>query len=86
MSVRTNGVVVLPPTPPVFDQIFTVGGQISFTIETVPTRLYRISYTDALESDNWVRLDRDFVAAGTRASLTDPLATPQRFYRAQRLD
>jgi hypothetical protein len=86
MSVRTNGVVVLPATPPVFDQIFSVGGQVSFTIETVPTRTYRISYTDDLSSGVWTRLDRDFVAAGPQASLTDPLATPQRFYRAQRMD
>ena len=87
MSVRTNGtVIVVPAAPPVFEQIFSVGGQVSFTIETVPGRAYRVAYTDDLGLNNWTQLDRDFVAANTTASLTDGLGNPQRFYRVQRLD
>jgi hypothetical protein len=86
MVVRTNGVVVIPPTPPSFERIFTAGGQVSFSIDTVPGRLYRVTYTDDLAGGIWMPLDTDFVAGGPVASLSDALATPQRFYRVQRLD
>jgi len=88
IGVRTNGVgvVVIPTTPPAFDEIFTVGGQVSFSIECVPGRTYRVSYTDDLISPNWIQLDKDFVAANPRASLSDGAANPQRYYRVQRLD
>ena len=86
MAVRTNGVVIIPPTPPAFERIFSAGGQVSFTIETVPGRLYRVSYTDDLAGGIWSALDTDFVAGGPLASLSDARATPQRFYRVLRLN
>jgi hypothetical protein len=86
MAVRTNGVVIIPPTPPVFERIFTAGGEAFFTIDTVPGRTYRVAYTDDLVSGNWIPLDNEFVAGGLTASLTDTQATPQRFYRVQRLN
>jgi hypothetical protein len=88
IGVRTNGVavVVIPSTPPAFEEIFTVGGQVSFSIECVPGRTYRVAYTDDLSSGNWIQLDRDFVAANPRVSLSDGAANPQRYYRVQRLD
>ena len=52
----------------------------------VPGRLYRVTYTDDLSGGLWTPLDNDFVAGGPVASLSDAQATPQRFYRVQRLN
>ena len=86
MTVIGPGVVVPGGPPPVIGSVFTVGGQATFTIETTPSRTYRVLYTDDLSTSIWTPLGHDFVAANPYASLTDGAAAPQRFYRVLELD
>ena len=72
--------------PPVIQSIDCPGGQVTFTIGTVPGRTYRVFYKDDLAAPEWTQFDRDFVAANTTASLTDAVAGPQRFYFVLQVD
>lgn len=80
-----NGVPIGTP-PPLLHSVAGPGGQITFTIDTILGRSYRVYYKDDLAAEAWTQLDRDFVAANETASLTDTLASPQRFYRVQQVD
>lgn len=87
VTVRSIGPVVTPVTqPPTIRSVFNVGGQATFTIETIPGHTYRILYTDDLTESQWTPLDRDFMAANPYASITDPGAAPKRFYQVVQLD
>lgn len=87
VTVRSIGPVVTPVTqPPTIRSVFNVGGQATFTIETIPGHTYRILYTDDLTEPQWTPLDRDFMAANPYASITDPGAAPKRFYKVVQLD
>ena len=45
-------------------------------------RTYSVEYKNSLSETNWTPLGSDLVAAGSSASLTDPLGTnTQRIYR-----
>ena len=71
---------------PLIRSVFTVNGQASFSIETIPGHTYRVSYKDDLDAPTWTLLGPDFVAANATASLTDNMSTPRRFYRVQQLN
>ena len=82
---QPNGAPVGTP-PPQLHSVAGPGGQITFTIDTIPGRTYRAYYKDDLAAETWTQLARDFVAANETASLTDTLASAQRFYRVQQVD
>ena len=87
VTVRSIGPVVTPVTqPPTIQSVFNVGGQATFTIETIPGHTYRILYADDLTEPRWTPLGRDFIAANPYASITDPGAAPKRFYQVVQLD
>ena len=87
VTVRSIGPVVAPVAqPPTIQSVFNVGGQATFTIETIPGHTYRILYTDDLTELQWTPLGRDFMAANPYASITDPGAAPKRFYQVVQLD
>jgi hypothetical protein len=71
---------------PVIQSIAGPAGQVTFTIETIPGRTYRVWYAADPAAPSWTQLDRDFVAANSYASLTDFIVSPQRFYRVQQVD
>jgi hypothetical protein len=87
-TVRLAGAAPPPAVtpPPVILTVAGPGGQVTFTIETIPGRTYRVLRTDNLSPPTWVLFDRDFVAAGTTASLSDTFTVPRRFYQVLRLD
>ncbi len=87
MTVRgTNTPVVTEVPPPALYSFAVPAGQMTFTIETIPGRTYRVQYTDDLGAVAWTSLGPDFVAANPYASLSDPARAAHRFYRVFRLD
>jgi len=85
MTVIGPGTVVGSPPPSLYD-VSRGGGQVTFTIETIPGRLYRAFYKDDLDAPAWTQLDRDFVAAGSSASISDNVNLSHRFYRVLQVD
>jgi hypothetical protein len=63
-----------------------VDGQTTFTFDTIVGRTYRVLYKETMDAPAWVQLDRDFVAANSSTSVSDPVALPTRFYVVVRLD
>ena len=82
--------IVTPFTPatnsPLVHATVNVGGQMSFTIDTIPGRTYRILYKDDLNAPTWTQLGPDFVAANAYASLSDNAVVPHRFYQVVQLN
>jgi hypothetical protein len=65
--------------PPIYS-VVNIGGQATFTFDTIPGHTYRVFYKDDLNAPTWTELDRDFVAANASTSITDLFIAPQRFY------
>jgi hypothetical protein len=71
-------IVVAAPT----FQAMTAGTNgVTFSWSAIPGATYRIQYKDGLNDADWISLTPDVVAEGPTASLMDPIASPQRFYR-----
>jgi hypothetical protein len=85
MTIRGPSVMVDLP-PPVIQSVARVDGQATFTIATIPGRTYRVLYADTLGPASWKQLYREFVAANSTASISDPGAASHRFYQVLRLD
>jgi hypothetical protein len=85
ITVRGPGVVVGVP-PPIIHSVASPDGQLTFTIDTIPGRTYRVLYKDELSAPTWTQLDRDFVAANPTASITDRAMVDHRFYQVVQLD
>jgi hypothetical protein len=86
-TVTIQGAITPTGTPlPLIRSVAGPNGQITFTIDTIAGRTYRVFYSDDLTGAVWTQLDRDFVAANVYASISDILTAPQRFYRVQQVD
>ena len=79
--VTANGLV-----GPQIRSVFSVSGQASFSIETIPGHTYRVFYKDDLNAPTWTPLGPEFVAANNSASLSDNLSGLRRFYRVQQIN
>ncbi len=80
-----SAAVVSNPAPRIHS-VACPNQQLTFTIDTIPGRTYRVLYKDDLAAPAWTQLDRDFVAANATASITDRVAGSQRFYLAVQVD
>jgi len=71
---------------PVLIDIALLGGDVTFTLPTVPGFLYRLEFTPSLDGPSWAPLAPDTRATGSSLLFTDPAfpSTPRRFYRAVR--
>jgi hypothetical protein len=60
----------------------TPGGDIRFTIPTIPGRIYRLEFKDDLNAVQWNPLGPDRVADSAAWIIEDNIGTnPQRYYR-----
>jgi hypothetical protein len=66
-----------------FQSTETAGGQFTLIWNSLPGTRYRVLRVDEVTATNWIPLVPDIVATGTTASVSEPVAASQRFYRVQ---
>ena len=69
------------PAPEISATRIVGGNQMEFTISTVAGRRYQVEFKDDLNAAEWQPLGGPRAAAGASLTVTDTLATGQRFYR-----
>ena len=76
---RSFTVTVLPR--PGIQAVTGSSTNATLTWSAIPGTTYRVQFKTDLNDTNWTALLPDVTATGSTASLTDPPAATQRFYR-----
>jgi hypothetical protein len=69
------------PAPLIYFANLPPDGKFTLSFSTIAGRTYRVNYKNDLGDPAWLELDRDFVASGTTASITDFANVAHRFYQ-----
>jgi hypothetical protein len=77
-----EGVLVVPPSAPVFESVIESSGLITFTWSATAGRAYQLQYTSDLNPTNWHNLGDAITATNGNMSANDILGSDRhRFYR-----
>jgi hypothetical protein len=72
--------------PPGFTSARRNGSELELRWQTQSGKSYRVEYTDSLAPSSWQPLGNDLLATSGTLSITNTMATPQRFFRVKVVD